>query len=222
MSDPKATLFRFRGERLGHGDRAVFEALDLDIRRGETVALLGASGSGKSTLLAALRRQREALCAWCPQEQALVPMLSVFHNIYMGGLHRHGTWHNLRTLVRPTTADRDDVGRLAADLGLTDKLFTSVDRLSGGQAQRTALGRALYTRRPVLLGDEPVSNLDEHQGLALTRLALAAHDSAVVAMHDRALALACFQRVLGLRRGRLVLDAPAADLTLTDLDGLYR
>ncbi|WP_338015212.1 ATP-binding cassette domain-containing protein [Alloalcanivorax marinus] len=219
MSD---ALFRFHGARLGHGDATVFAALDLSIQRGETVALLGASGSGKSTLLAALRAQHEALCAWCPQEQALVPMLSVFHNIYMGGLHRHGTWHNLRTLLRPGAADRAEVGALAARLGLTDKLFTSVDRLSGGQAQRTALGRALYTQRPVLLGDEPVSNLDEHQGLALMRHALAAHDTAVVAMHDRALALACFQRVLGLRHGELVLDAPAASLTLADLDALYR
>lgn len=215
-------LFRFHGTRLGHGDATVFAALDLSVRRGETVALLGASGSGKSTLLAALREQRQALCAWCPQEQALVPMLSVFHNIYMGGLHRHGTWHNLRTLLRPAAADRAEVGALAAELGLADKLFTSVDRLSGGQAQRTALGRALYTRRPVLLGDEPVSNLDEHQGLALMQRALAAHDTAVVAMHDRALALACFQRVLGLRHGELVLDAPAAALTLADLDELYR
>ena len=74
------------------------------------MALLGPSGSGKSTLLAALRRQRETLCAWCPQEQALVPMLSVFHNIYMGGLHRHGTWHNLRTLLRPAAADHRPTG----------------------------------------------------------------------------------------------------------------
>ena len=156
-----------------------------------------------------------------PTQQALVPMLSVFHNIYMGGLHRFGTWRNLRALVHPTAAQRDSVAAVAESLGLAEKLFTSVDRLSGGQAQRTALGRALFTERPVLLADEPVSNLDEHQGLALLRDTLRRHDSAVVAMHDRALALACFERVIGLRHGETVLDAPSASLTLDDLDRLY-
>lgn len=215
-------LFAFRGARLGHGAHTVFTDLDLRIQRGETVALLGPSGSGKSTLLAALREQREILCAWCPQQGALVPMLSVFHNIHMGALQRFSTWHNLRTLLHPAAADRRQVGAIAAQLGLQEKLFTSIDRLSGGQAQRTALGRALYSERPVLLADEPVSNLDEHQGLALIRQALGRHDTAVVAMHDRAMALACFQRIIGLRQGRLVLDAPAATLTLGDLDALYQ
>ena len=139
----------------------------------------------------------------------------------LGGLHRFGTWRNLRALVHPTAAQRDSVAAVAESLGLAEKLFTSVDRLSGGQAQRTALGRALFTERPVLLADEPVSNLDEHQGLALLRDTLRRHDSAVVAMHDRALALACFERVIGLRHGEMVLDAPSASLTLADLDRLY-
>lgn len=220
MSD--APLFHFQGARIGHGSHPVFSALSLSIQRGETVALLGPSGSGKSTLLAALREQHEPLCAWCPQQGALVSMLSVFHNIHMGALHRFSTWHNLRTLIHPAFTDRQRVGTLAADLGLNEKLFTSIDRLSGGQAQRTALGRALYSERPVLLADEPVSSLDEHQGLALLRQALDRHDTAVVAMHDRAMALAVFQRVVGLRQGQVVLDAATAGLGIRDLDVLYQ
>ena len=138
--------------------------------------------------------------AWCPQAGSLVPMLSVFHNIYMGALARHSTLYNLRTLLLPSAAEKHAVGELAQTLGLEDKLFTSVDRLSGGQAQRVALGRALYTRRPVLLADEPVSSLDEHQGLTLLRHTLAQHTTAVVALHDRSLALACCQRIIGLIR----------------------
>ncbi|WP_232802280.1 ATP-binding cassette domain-containing protein [Alloalcanivorax mobilis] len=217
-----APLFHFHQARLGYGPSALFENLTLSIAEGEQVALLGPSGSGKSTLLAALREQRQDQCAWCPQQGALVPMLSVFHNIHMGALHRYGTWHNLRTLIRPAAADRARVAELTGLLGIGEKLFTSVDRLSGGQAQRTALGRALYSERPVLLADEPVSNLDEHQGLDLVRLALQRHRGAVVAMHDRALALACFQRIIGLRDGAVVLDAAADQLSLAELDELYR
>ncbi|EKF75582.1 ABC transporter ATP-binding protein [Alcanivorax hongdengensis A-11-3] len=215
-------MFVFENARLAHQGPAVFERLSLRIDDGEQVALLGPSGAGKSTLLAALRRQQPGLCAWCPQQGALVPMLSVFHNIYMGSLARHSRWTNLRNLIHPSRAQRHAVGLVAEQLGLTDKLFTSIDQLSGGQAQRTALGRAIYCQRPVLLADEPVSNVDEHQALALTRQVLDQHPTAVIAMHDRALALQCCQRLIGIREGRIVLDARAAELTLGDLDALYQ
>ena len=149
-------------------------------------------------------------------------MLSVFHNIYMGSLSRNRTLTNLRNLLAPSRHEREQVGALAADLALHDKLFTSVDQLSGGQAQRTALGRALYTQRPILLADEPVSSLDEHQGQALLTLSLARHDSAVIALHDRALALACSDRIIGLNQGQIVLDAATRSLSLSDLDALYQ
>ena len=215
-------MFHFQQARLGHGDQVVFNDLTLTIEQGEKVALLGPSGAGKSTLLDALRSQQESACAWCPQAGSLVPMLSVFHNIYMGALSRNRTLTNLRNLITPSRHEREQIGALANDLSLHDKLFTSVDQLSGGQAQRTALGRALYTQRPILLADEPVSSLDEHQGQALLTLSLARHDSAVMALHDRALALACSDRIIGLNQGKIVLDAATRSLSLSDLDALYQ
>ena len=184
--------------------------------------MLGPSGAGKSTLLAALRQQQEASCAWCPQTGDLVPILSVFHNLYMGALPRNPTLTNLRNLIWPSAREKSSVGELARELGLQDKLFTSVDQLSGGQAQRVALGRALYTQRPILLADEPVSSLDEHQGLVLLRQALGRHHTAVVALHDRELALQCCDRIIGLGDGKILLDAPASTLSLGDLDTLYQ
>ncbi len=215
-------MFHFQQAQLGHGDQVVFSDLTLTIGQGERVALLGPSGAGKSTLLDALRNQQESACAWCPQAGALVPMLSVFHNIYMGALSRNGTLTNLRNLIAPSRHEREQIGALATDLSLHNKLFTSIDQLSGGQAQRAALGRALYTQRPILLADEPVSSLDEHQGLALLTLSLARHDSAVIALHDRALALACSDRIIGLNHGKVVLDAATHSLSLSDLDALYQ
>ena len=216
------TAFRFRGETLWRGPVAVLAELHLHLDPGEKVALLGPSGAGKTTLLEALRARALRETAWCPQEPALVPALSVFHNIYMGALERHGSLYNLLNLIRPTAFQKQRVGELAEELGLADKLFTSVDRLSGGQAQRTALGRALYSERPVLLADEPVSSLDEEQAVRLLRLALARHDTAVVALHHQNQALTCFDRVIGLAGGRVLLDAPAAELGRRDLAGLYQ
>lgn len=214
--------FHLSGEDIHRGDTRVLRALDLRIAAGEKVALLGKSGAGKTSLLEALRLRQPARTAWCPQENALVPSLSVFHNIYMGALPRHGRLYNLANLVWPLPAEKRAVLALAEALGIGDKLTTSVDRLSGGQSQRTALGRALYCQRPTLLGDEPVSSVDEHQALQLLELALDRHHTAVIALHDRSLALQCFDRVLGLRDGTLVLDAPTRDLSLAEIDALYQ
>ncbi len=215
-------MFQLKQHSIRRQGIAVLHEIDLCIEQGEKIALLGPSGAGKSTLLEALRQQQPQQAAWCPQQGALVPVLSVFHNIYMGALDRHHALYNLANLIRPMTAPWQQVAQLAAELGIADKLRTSVDQLSGGQAQRTALGRALFSRRDVLLADEPVSSLDENQGEALLRLALSRHHTAVTALHDRELALHCCDRIIGLKEGRIIIDARSQNLHLQDLNELYR
>ena len=215
-------MWQLQTSAVSRGTKVILRDVSLTIEVGEKVALLGTSGAGKSTLLARLRHQYADQAAWCPQDPALVPMLSVFHNIYMGRLAEYSTLKNLRNLVWPQASELKQIRELAGALGMAALLRTSVDQLSGGQAQRTALGRALYSRRPLLLADEPVSSLDEHQARALLSAALSHHQGAVVALHDRALALLCCTRVVGLHQGRVVIDAPSSQLTLTDLDRLYQ
>lgn len=215
-------MFELHQHSIRRQDVAVLHQITLHIAPGERVALLGPSGAGKSTLLEALRQQQPLQSAWCPQQGALVPMLSVFHNIYMGALNRHGALYNIANLIRPMKTQWHQVEQLAGELGIAEKLRTSVDRLSGGQAQRTALGRALFSQRDILLADEPVSSLDESQGEALLRLALSRHHTAVVALHDRELALHCCDRIIGLREGRVIIDAPSQNLQIKDLNELYR
>lgn len=215
-------MFLFDRHTLQRQGMTVLQPFSLNIQQGEKVALLGVSGAGKSTLLEAMRLQQPDQVAWCPQQGALVPMLSVFHNIYMGALDRHSPLYNLTNLIRPLQRELQAVAQLAGELGIIEKLRISVDRLSGGQAQRTALGRALFSQRPVLLADEPVSSVDEQQAQSLLTLALSRHDTVVVALHDRELALHCCDRIIGLKDGQILIDAPSDQLSLPLLDVLYR
>ncbi|GGX38808.1 ATP-binding cassette domain-containing protein [Saccharospirillum salsuginis] len=215
------TGFRLQQAALAVDGRPILHDLDLTIRPGERVALLGESGAGKTTLLRALRDQHPDRVAWCPQQPGLVPVLSVFHNLYMGRLDRYATAYNLLNLIRPTAARRHDLAKLADRLGLGERLWTPVERLSGGQQSRVNLGRALYQERPVFIGDEPVSSVDERQGADLLGLVCEQHETVVLALHNVDQALTHCNRIIGLRDGRVAFDRPADQLTPAEIKPLY-
>jgi phosphonate transport system ATP-binding protein len=220
MSD--AVLFRLSGQSLHYDRQRVLDDISLSIRPGEKVALLGPSGAGKSTLLNLLYRQQPKCCALQPQGGGLVDLLSVYQNIFIGALDRVGTGPALWNLLRPLSAHRRAITDLAQVLGLEEKLWQSADRLSGGQRQRVAIGRALYRRQPVFLGDEPVSSVDPLQAQALLKHLLAQHETAVVSLHNRSLALAHFDRIIVLRDGKVWCDCPARELSADRLDAFYQ
>ncbi|WP_111413960.1 ATP-binding cassette domain-containing protein [Billgrantia lactosivorans] len=219
--EQRRLLVRFTGEDIGHGTRIVLPRLSLVLHEGERVALLGQSGAGKSTLLGELRRRLDRRAAWCPQHHGLVPQLAVYHNVFMGRLPEHSALANLWNLVRPLRRPWREVAALCDELGLAGLLRRPVGELSGGQRQRVAIARALYQARPLFLGDEPVASVDPHQALRLLGLIDARHTTSVIALHQRELALTHFDRVWGLRDGRLSIDAPVDRLTLAELDALY-
>ncbi len=217
MSD----LFALRGASVHYGGKAALSDLSLTIRRGERVALVGRSGAGKSTLLRLLFGQAGEDVALVSQELGLVKTLSVFHNVYMARLRRHGALYNLANLLRPWPREVAAVRAVLERVDLAEKLYAPAGELSGGQQQRTAVARALHQHSPVILADEPVSAVDEHQSRRVLDAICEAHETVVLAMHDLALAIAYSDRVVGLVDGRITLDRPSAGLRPEDLDELY-
>lgn len=217
-----SVLFQLSGQSLAYGDHLVLDKISLQIRRGEKVALLGASGAGKTTLLQLLYQQQPDLVALQPQSGGLVDLLSVYQNIFIGGLERVGTLAALRNLVRPLASHRRAISTLVGTLGLDDKLWQSVDRLSGGQRQRVAIGRALYREQPIFLGDEPVSSIDPLQAKLLLEYLLDRHETAVVSLHNRELALNHFERIIVMRDGRICCDCPASEFSEQGLETWYQ
>ena len=212
------------GVDLGYGGTPVLAGVRLHVAPGERVALLGRSGSGKSTLLSALHgaaAERGMRIALVPQDAALVPQLSALRNVLMGRLDDHGAWRNLRTLVRPASPDR---AAALADLdrvGLTPNADARVESLSGGQKQRVALARALHRGGDLILGDEPLSAVDPRQAQDLAALLRAAFPTAILALHDVAVARAFATRVIGLKQGVFLFDLPVDQLDASRIEALY-
>jgi phosphonate transport system ATP-binding protein len=214
-------MFGFTDHNLAYGSHIALPNITLAIQAGEKVALVGPSGAGKSTLLNALYLQMAEQAALCPQDVGLVDVFSVYHNIYMGQLDRHSALYNGWNLIRPIASHRRSVEQLAQELGLENLLDRSVDSLSGGQRQRVALGRALYRQQAIFFGDEPVSNLDPQQGKCILQKVLQRHETVVVALHDRHLALDLFARVIGIKEGVICLDCPVSAVEPDQLQAFY-
>jgi len=199
-------VVRVRGLSRAFGPDQVLNNLDLDIAPGEFVAMIGRSGSGKSTLLRALasldpgatgQADVTGAVAVAFQEPRLVPWKRVRANVALG----------LRAADPASVAD----GALA-EVGLTDRAHAWPLTLSGGQAQRASLARALVRQPRLLLLDEPFSALDALTRIAMHQLVLRLwqhHRPAILLVtHDVDEAIALADRVLVLTAGRISYSAP--------------
>jgi phosphonate transport system ATP-binding protein len=225
----------------------VLTGVDLDLRPGETVALIGASGSGKSTLMRSLtgfapitsgsvciggrdvaamrdgeRRRLRSQVGQVFQQFNLIPRLSVLTNVLTGGLHGAGP---LNLVGGFTRAQRTRALELLDRVGIAHKATAPARTLSGGQQQRVAIARALMQQPRVILADEPVASLDPKLAdsvLGLLR-AIAREDGIPVltSLHVLPLALAHSDRVIGLRHGAVVVSAPTSQLDAAALAVVY-
>jgi len=193
-----------------YGCRLVIQSLDLEIREGEFVALLGESGCGKTTLLRALAGldtpdageiRAPARPAVVFQEHRLLPWATLWRNVALG---------------RETAEGRAAAARALAEVGLQGREDDWPRRLSGGQSQRVALARALMREPKLLLLDEPFAALD-----ALTRIRMhdlvrdlvAVHRPGVlIVTHDVDEAITLADRILVMRAGRIAASFTPAEI----------
>ncbi|TVQ30993.1 MAG: phosphonate ABC transporter ATP-binding protein [Geminicoccaceae bacterium] len=229
------------------GDLALDE-VNLEVIRGQVVALIGPSGAGKSTLIRCvnrlveptagtirlndvaitglgrteLRRMRRRM-GMIFQEYALVERLSVMENVLSGRLGYVGFWTSF--LRRYPQADVDAAFTLLERVGLDHMVDKRADALSGGQRQRVGIARALIQDPELLLVDEPTASLDPKTSRQIMRLILELCRErglpAIINMHDVPLARMFAERIVGLRAGKIVYDGPPRGLSDDRLTEIY-
>ncbi|PHQ76826.1 MAG: phosphonate ABC transporter ATP-binding protein [Shewanella sp.] len=214
-------MIKFENLTLKYADKLAIDSLSLTIEAGEKVAIIGTSGAGKSTLLTHLYQLLKDNAAYCSQKQGLVDSLSTYHNVYMGALAKHHWVYNLANLIAPFKKPLSEVNDLCRELELDFHVSKKLSTLSGGQRQRVALARALYQEQSIFIGDESFSALDPIMAKRLLDLVFARHETVIMVLHDKSVALAHFDRVIGLSQGQLKLDIPHDEITANHIDELY-
>lgn len=220
-TDAADVLFDLDGVDLAYDRFVAVRDVHLRIHAGEKVALVGPSGAGKTTLLNKLYQLQAEHTAFIHQHYALVPQLSVFHNIYIGRLDRHPFLYNALNLIKPQKARKREIFPILDLLDMRDKAFVRVGELSGGQQQRVAVGRAFYRGGQIVLADEPVASLDVHQGEAIVRKIMNMDKTVIASLHSVDFAMRFARRIIGICAGHIRFDLPVEKVSSDLLDNLY-
>jgi cell division transport system ATP-binding protein len=206
------------------GQLEVLKGIDLEVRKGEVMCLLGPSGSGKSTFLRLVTKEEQAekgqvwvagkevgaLSSWkvpylrrnigCVfQDFRLLPTKNVYENVAFA----------LEVIGRPRQVVKSQVPQILDLVGLGKKLSNLPHELSGGEQQRVAIARAFVNRPLILLADEPTGNLDPSTTAGIMRLLDRINrtgTTVLMATHDNGIVDSMRRRVIELDRGTVIRD----------------
>lgn len=222
--------------------------INLQIKMGDRVALVGASGAGKSTLISLLngtiqptqgeiwafgrnlnklstskKRLIQRQIGTIYQQFNLVENLKVIHNVNAGHLGYWSFFKAALSLIYPLEIEA--ATQALTKVGIPEKIYQRTDQLSGGQQQRVAIARILVQNPTIILADEPIASLDPERSQEimdlLRNLSEKMNKTLVTSLHDIDFAQSHYERIIGLKAGGILFDTQTKELTKSDIKELY-
>ena len=231
------------------GRLLALEDINLNIKQGEFIGIIGSSGSGKSTLLKSINllvkplkgkiyldniditkpstsklRDIRRSIGFVFQDYNLIERSSVLDNVLIGRLGYKSSFKSFLGIFSD-----DDYQRATTALrqvGLREKMFQRADQLSGGQKQRVAIAKTLCQRPKIILADEPVASLDVSTSQTVMdyfqRVNKKKNITILINLHDVNLAKKYCERIIALKDGKIVYDGEVGDLNDDILRKVYQ
>lgn len=243
------TMIEFKNVNLVYPNGTVgLKDVNLKIKDGEFVVIVGLSGAGKSTLIrsinrmvtptsgallvdneniipfrgANLRRLRTSI-GMIFQNYNLVHRSNVLRNVLAGRLGHTGTLRSILNMF-----SKEDISLAYSSLqrvNIADKIYSRADELSGGQQQRVSIARVLTQKPAYILADEPVASLDpptSHQVMTyLKKINKEDKITTIVNLHFIDMAQEYADRIIGMRAGEVVFDGPVSEVTDETFEQIY-
>ncbi len=231
-----------------YGNFRAIDNVSFTIKDGEFVAVIGSSGGGKSSLMKAINllvkpksgsikiddeemtalssrklRMKRRKIGFVFQDYNLIDRLSVIENVLTGRL---GYKSSLKSLLGIFSKEEYENAEKALEkVGLSEKLFVRGDELSGGQKQRVAIAKALVQEPKIILADEPVASLDVNSSKIIMEYFKEINRvqgiTVIINIHDVNLALKYADRVIALKKGKIVFDGKGSEITDDVLKRVY-
>ncbi|SDY80898.1 phosphonate transport system ATP-binding protein [Proteiniborus ethanoligenes] len=222
--------------------------VNLEVKQGEFVGIIGSSGSGKSSLLktinllvrpykgkvlvdnvdvtglsnSQLRSIRKSI-GFVFQDYNLIDRSTVIDNVLVGRLGYKSSFKSIFGIF--SDEDYERASTALRQVGLSEKMFERADQLSGGQKQRVAIAKTLCQRPKIILADEPVSSLDVSTSQTIMDYFKKVNEkkniTIMINLHDVNLAKKYCRRIIGLKNGKVVYDGSAGDLRDELLEAIY-